>query len=45
MSLQARARSLSLVVEESLRGTLTLGLLEAEATLLGAAPRRIHRRS
>jgi DNA/RNA-binding domain of Phe-tRNA-synthetase-like protein len=36
MSLQARARSLSLVVEESLRGTLTLGLLEAEG--LSSAP-------
>src|SRR6185436_9316300 len=32
MSLQARASGLQLIVDESLRGTLALGLLEAEGT-------------
>jgi DNA/RNA-binding domain of Phe-tRNA-synthetase-like protein len=38
MSLQARTQGLSLTVEDSLRGALALGLLEAEAVVLGALP-------
>lgn len=38
MPLQARAQGLSLAVEESLRGVLALGLLEAEAIRLDTAP-------
>jgi DNA/RNA-binding domain of Phe-tRNA-synthetase-like protein len=38
MSLQTRAQGLSLMVEDSLRGILALGLLEAEAVRLDAEP-------
>ena len=38
MSLQARTQGLSLTVEDSLRGALALGLLEAEAAALEALP-------
>jgi DNA/RNA-binding domain of Phe-tRNA-synthetase-like protein len=38
MTLQARAQGLNLSVEDALRGTLALGLLEAESLQLGALP-------
>jgi DNA/RNA-binding domain of Phe-tRNA-synthetase-like protein len=38
MSLQARTQGLSLTVEDSLRGTLALGCLEADSVVLGALP-------
>jgi DNA/RNA-binding domain of Phe-tRNA-synthetase-like protein len=38
MSLQARTQGLSLTVEDTLRGALALGLLEAEGVVLGALP-------
>jgi len=38
MSLQARSQALTLNVEESLRGSLALGLLEAEGVRLGPLP-------
>ena len=38
MSLQARAHGLNLTVDESLRGVLALGLLEAEGVVLGTLP-------
>lgn len=38
MSLQARTQGLSLTVEDGLRGTLALGLLEAEGMVLGELP-------
>lgn len=38
MSLQARTLGLNLTVDESLRGTIALGLLEAENVVLGTLP-------
>ncbi|MEK7331490.1 MAG: phenylalanine--tRNA ligase beta subunit-related protein [Candidatus Eisenbacteria bacterium] len=38
MSLQARTQGLSLTVEDTLRGALSLGLLEVEGVVLGALP-------
>ena len=38
MSLQARIQGLSLTLDDTLRGVLALGLLEAEAVVLGALP-------
>ena len=38
MSLQARTQGLALTVDDSLRGVLALGLLEAEGVVLGTLP-------
>ena len=43
MSLQARAQGLNLTVDEPLRGVLALGLLEAEAVVLGSLPSEFDR--